>query len=375
MPSLKEVVDLVHGWYPPSTAESWDAVGLVSGDPDAVVHKVMLAVDPVLPVADEAAGWGADLLVIHHPLFLKAGARRSRHDPQGPDPGPADRRRVRTAHRPHQRRPCGRGSVGGAGDHPRAGGYRGRSSRPRPDPWTRSSSSCRSARSNGSGPPSSTPAPDASATTTSAPSPPPARAASGRSQAPRPRSGEIGRVEVVEELRVEAVLPRARRSAVISGDARRPPLRGAGLRPPRARRRGPGGNGDRTDRTTSPRPRCAGSPSGRGRRAAGDRARRPRRGRPRPGRPPGGGVRRSGRLPARPDGRAATPTSTSPATCATTRRASSSSRTAPPCVDVAHWAAEWTWLPVVEARLDAALGDTVETRVSTLVTDPWQFRL
>jgi putative NIF3 family GTP cyclohydrolase 1 type 2 len=47
----------------------------------------------------------------------------------------------------------------------------------------------------------------------------------------------------------------------------------------------------------------------------------------------------------------------------------------PALVDVAHWAAEWTWLPVVRARLDRQLGDTVETRVSTLRTDPWQFRV
>ncbi|MGA9749044.1 MAG: Nif3-like dinuclear metal center hexameric protein, partial [Nocardioides sp.] len=50
----------------------------------------------------------------------------------------------------------------------------------------------------------------------------------------------------------------------------------------------------------------------------------------------------------------------------------------PALVDVAHWAAEWTWLPVVEAKLRAALdeqGDTVETRVSTTVTDPWTFRV
>ena len=47
----------------------------------------------------------------------------------------------------------------------------------------------------------------------------------------------------------------------------------------------------------------------------------------------------------------------------------------PALVDVAHWAAEWTWLPVVEARLRSALGDTVETRVSTLRTDPWTFRV
>src|SRR3954454_3710222 len=71
MPALKDVVDLLHGWYPPATADSWDAVGLVHGHPGARVDKVLFAVDPMLPVAREAADWGADLLVVHHPLFLK----------------------------------------------------------------------------------------------------------------------------------------------------------------------------------------------------------------------------------------------------------------------------------------------------------------
>ncbi len=44
-------------------------------------------------------------------------------------------------------------------------------------------------------------------------------------------------------------------------------------------------------------------------------------------------------------------------------------------VDVAHWAAESTWLPVVASRLGDALGDAVETRVSALSTDPWTMRL
>jgi putative NIF3 family GTP cyclohydrolase 1 type 2 len=47
----------------------------------------------------------------------------------------------------------------------------------------------------------------------------------------------------------------------------------------------------------------------------------------------------------------------------------------PALVDVAHWAAEWTWLPQVQAKLIAALGDTVEARVSTICTDPWTFRI
>ena len=33
MPTLSDVVDLVHGWYPPDTADERDAVGLVHGDP------------------------------------------------------------------------------------------------------------------------------------------------------------------------------------------------------------------------------------------------------------------------------------------------------------------------------------------------------
>ena len=50
-------------------------------------------------------------------------------------------------------------------------------------------------------------------------------------------------------------------------------------------------------------------------------------------------------------------------------------RGGPALVDVAHWAAEWTWLPVVEARVRETLGDSVETRVSTINTDPWTLRL
>ena len=46
----------------------------------------------------------------------------------------------------------------------------------------------------------------------------------------------------------------------------------------------------------------------------------------------------------------------------------------PALVDVAHWAAEWTWLPAVEARLRREMGDRVDTRVSTRCTDPWTFR-
>ena len=44
--------------------------------------RVMFAVDPTLEVAREAVEWGADLLVVHHPLFLKP--RRTASPPTTP---------------------------------------------------------------------------------------------------------------------------------------------------------------------------------------------------------------------------------------------------------------------------------------------------
>lgn len=71
VPSLGDVVGLLDRRYPPGTAEQWDRVGLAVGDPDQPVRRVLLAVDPVLDVVDEAISWGADLVVTHHPLLLR----------------------------------------------------------------------------------------------------------------------------------------------------------------------------------------------------------------------------------------------------------------------------------------------------------------
>ena len=48
----------------------WDSVGLIAGDPAAPVSKILLAVDPVMPVVEEAVARGADMIVAHHPLLL-----------------------------------------------------------------------------------------------------------------------------------------------------------------------------------------------------------------------------------------------------------------------------------------------------------------
>jgi dinuclear metal center YbgI/SA1388 family protein len=67
---LADLIDHLDTWYDPRWAESWDRVGLVCGDPEEDVRRVLFAVDPTRAVVEEARRRGADLLVTHHPLFL-----------------------------------------------------------------------------------------------------------------------------------------------------------------------------------------------------------------------------------------------------------------------------------------------------------------
>ncbi|OIH95046.1 MULTISPECIES: Nif3-like dinuclear metal center hexameric protein [unclassified Curtobacterium] len=71
MPTLRELQAVIEDLWPAAGAESWDSVGLVAGDPDAVVEHVHLAVDAVPATAREAVGLGAGLLLTHHPLLLR----------------------------------------------------------------------------------------------------------------------------------------------------------------------------------------------------------------------------------------------------------------------------------------------------------------
>lgn len=71
VPTVADVLAVLRRAYPESTAQDWDAVGLVCGRPEAPAGTVLLAVDPVAAVVDEAVEAGAELLVVHHPLLLR----------------------------------------------------------------------------------------------------------------------------------------------------------------------------------------------------------------------------------------------------------------------------------------------------------------
>lgn len=81
--TLTGVIEELERSYPPGRAESWDAVGLVCGDPAQPVRRVLFAVDPVAAVAREALEWGADLIVTHHPLYLRGTTTVAADTPKG----------------------------------------------------------------------------------------------------------------------------------------------------------------------------------------------------------------------------------------------------------------------------------------------------
>jgi dinuclear metal center YbgI/SA1388 family protein len=69
--TVARVVATLEERYPPAWAETWDRVGLVLGEPDAPVRRVLCVVDCVPATVHEALADGADLIVAHHPLLLR----------------------------------------------------------------------------------------------------------------------------------------------------------------------------------------------------------------------------------------------------------------------------------------------------------------
>jgi dinuclear metal center YbgI/SA1388 family protein len=268
MPTLADVVAVLDEWYPPATADDWDAVGLVSGDPADEVQRVMFAVDPAPVVAQEAADWDADLLVVHHPLFLKGVHGVAATTPKG--------RTFTTL----TRAGCALFTAHTNADQAVDGVSQALA--------------------------------DALGLTDQRPLVP----AEAPGVGPEVGTGRIGTVPTTTlrgfAAAVAAALPATAHGVRVAGDPERPVATVALC----------GGAGDFL------LDRLAGS---------------------------GADVYLTSDLRHHP-------------------ATEFLEKDGPALVDVAHWAAEWTWLPVVSKKLAERLGNRVETRVSTTVTDPWTFR-
>lgn len=375
---LADVVAVLERLYPPASAEPWDAVGLVCGDPQAPVRRVLLAVDPVADVVAEALAWEADLVLAHHPLLLR------------PVHGvPATTAKGRVVH-DLVRSGCALYVAHTNADSARPGvsdalarvlglqELQPLSARPEDPldkvvtfvPHEHADAVVDALAAAGAG--SIGEYERCAWTTTGTGTFLPGPAAS-------PALGEPGRVETVAETRVEMVLPRARRDRVVAALRAAHPyeepafdlLELASWSSPR----GIGRVGDLPAETSlaafadvvaqalphAPQGvRVAGDPAARVRRVAvcggsGDTL--------------FDAVRASGA-----DVFVTSDLRHHPASEAREQAAGGP----PYLVDVAHWASEWPWLHGAAERLAAELqeaGTTVELRVSELRTDPWTFRV
>jgi dinuclear metal center YbgI/SA1388 family protein len=373
VPTLGDITALLDEWFPPHHADDWDAVGLVLGDPSIDVRRILLAVDPVTAVADEAILHDADLLVTHHPLFLKGVHGFAATDPKG-----------RLAHRLVSNG-CALFTAHTNADSPAGGVSESlalalglQDVRPleadpaRPmdkivvfapaDAAEKVRTALTAAGAGAIG--------DYDSATFTSTGVGRFRPLTGA----RPTIGEVGRTEQVDEVRIEAVCPRHLRASAVTAMVAAHPyeepaydvLELASLDEPD---RGSG----RIGRLESPMSLAAFAEhvaaalpeTAHGVRVAGD---------------PNQLVAVVGLCGGAGDfllDRARAAGVDVYLTSDLRHHPASELREhgAPALVDVAHWAAESAWLPELRGRLLAALGDTVEVTVSTTRTDPWTFRV
>jgi dinuclear metal center YbgI/SA1388 family protein len=81
--TIADVVAAMEDLFPARWADDGDPVGLVIGDPAGEVRRILLAIDPVQAVADEAFTSDSDLLVTHHPLLFRAVHSIAASTPKG----------------------------------------------------------------------------------------------------------------------------------------------------------------------------------------------------------------------------------------------------------------------------------------------------
>ena len=81
--TVGDIVAALETAYPPQLAESWDAVGLICGDPKAPARTVAFALDCTQAVAERSVERGADLLVVHHPLLMRGVTSVAANTPKG----------------------------------------------------------------------------------------------------------------------------------------------------------------------------------------------------------------------------------------------------------------------------------------------------
>lgn len=68
---ISKIIQMMEKIAPPFLAEPWDNIGLMVGNANGLAQRVLVALDGVESVIDEAADKNCQMIITHHPLIFK----------------------------------------------------------------------------------------------------------------------------------------------------------------------------------------------------------------------------------------------------------------------------------------------------------------
>lgn len=80
---VQDILRQINSSAPFDLAESWDNVGLLVGDPQREVRKILVGLDPTTALVDEAVATGADTIITHHPVIFRPLKSINSGEPEG----------------------------------------------------------------------------------------------------------------------------------------------------------------------------------------------------------------------------------------------------------------------------------------------------
>ncbi len=71
MATVRDIYNYIDSIAPFNTQEEWDNSGLLIGDENKAVNKILIALDCTEDLIEQAVNCGAELIITHHPVIFK----------------------------------------------------------------------------------------------------------------------------------------------------------------------------------------------------------------------------------------------------------------------------------------------------------------
>ncbi|SHK06953.1 Nif3-like dinuclear metal center hexameric protein [Tepidibacter formicigenes] len=80
---VKDIIKVFEKKYPKDLAYNWDNVGLMIGDLNSKVEKILVTLEATIEVVNEAVEKNVDLIITHHPFLFKGLKNINKNTPKG----------------------------------------------------------------------------------------------------------------------------------------------------------------------------------------------------------------------------------------------------------------------------------------------------